>query len=113
MNLLRTIFPFTIATCLALSPVTASPADPPPNAAAGVKYIGSDQCISCHEDQHESFLRTLHSRAAQVTDISDEPKPDRFDHPPSGNVYEVSFIDGTMIHREVLRSESGEQLAVI
>ena len=86
--------------------------DPPLNAAAGVKYIGSDQCTGCHESQHSSFQQTLHSRAAQVTDVAVEPKPGRFDHQPSGHSYEVDIVNGKMVHREVLRDESGEQLAM-
>lgn len=84
----------------------------PRNAAEGVKYIGSERCAVCHEDQHESFLHTLHSKAAQVTNVDSEPEPNRFQHPASESVYEVDIVGDQMVHRELLRAADGEQLAV-
>jgi hypothetical protein len=76
----------------------------PKNAAKNVKYIGSERCDTCHKDQHASFLRTLHSKAAQLTDVTSEPMPNRFDHLPSGNTYEVAVVNDQLVHRELLRS---------
>ncbi|NND99124.1 MAG: hypothetical protein HKN47_17545 [Pirellulaceae bacterium] len=83
----------------------------PPNAADGVQYIGSDQCIDCHKDQHQSFLRTMHSKAAQVTDVASEPPPSTFLHQPSGHRYEVAVDDGKMFHREHLLDNNGDVAA--
>ncbi len=88
------------------------PTPAPRNAAPGVKYIGSQACASCHQGEHASFLNTSHSRAACMTEPLSEPEPARFEHPPTGNTYEVALVDGEMVHREVIRSETGEQLAL-
>ena len=99
--------------CLWIAPAESEDSiERPRNAAAGVKYIGADKCAECHQDQHESFLETLHSKAAQVTDIRDEPKPAQFSNQASGNLYQVDVVDGQMVHREKLRDPSGKQLAV-
>lgn len=110
---------WTLLTLVQLLPVPA--AEPkasnaagalPRNAAKGIKYIGSKQCAECHQDQHASFLQTLHSKAAEFTDPTGEPKPSRFDHQPSGNTYEVAVVDNQMVHRELLRDSDGKQLAI-
>lgn len=108
---MKTMRPLIYATLL-LSTVTRADDALPPNADPAVKYIGSERCAACHQTQHESFLLTAHSKAAQITDVADEPPPARFEHEPSGNVYEVKVVDGQMLHREFLRNDEGEQLAL-
>ncbi|GAA5506002.1 hypothetical protein [Novipirellula caenicola] len=75
-----------------------------------VKYIGSDQCISCHENQHASFLQTLHSKTARFTDVTLEPDAGEFKHQASGHRYRVEIADGQMFHSELRLSDQGEPL---
>ena len=82
-----------------------------PNANLSVKYVGTQKCVECHKDQHSSFLRTLHSKAAQVTDPTKEPKPGAFDHTLSGNRYEVKVIGDQMFHRELLKGSDDKTVA--
>ncbi len=93
------------------SPASAHAADLPPNAAEGVQYVGTETCAECHTDQHESFLDTLHSRAARPTDFRNEPQPIRFRHEASGHDYEVDVVAGKMVHREHINDPSGVPLA--
>ena len=84
----------------------------PRNASPGVKYVGSEKCIECHQEQHSSFLKTLHSKAARLTDPNIEPEAAKFRHQKSGNDYEIKISGDEMRHREVLRNFDGEELAV-
>ncbi|EMI18309.1 TPR repeat-containing protein, partial [Rhodopirellula maiorica SM1] len=89
---------------------TESRSKPPANSSASVGYIGSKQCASCHENQHDSFLQTLHSKAARFTDVTLEPAPGEFKHDASGHRYRVEVADGKMFHSELRLSEQGEPL---
>lgn len=82
------------------------------NTRSGVKYVGSEQCIECHRDQHESYLRTTHSIATTLTNLDLEADASEFVQDRTGIRYEVSHREGQLIHREVLRDVTGETLAV-
>lgn len=110
----RDSFLVMIAPCLLIvAPAAAQQATSDPrNTQSDVGYIGSESCIECHQDQHQSFLKTTHAVSAQVTDVSLEPEPGSYDHPLSGFRYEVEKRDGKLIHREIVRDADGNQLAV-
>lgn len=103
--------PIILAILIALAP-SVSAEELPRNAAAGVKYVGSEKCVECHKEQHASFLKTLHSKAARLTDPQIEPKPTKFHHTKSGNEYEIEIDGDQMKHREVLQNAHGEKLAI-
>jgi predicted CXXCH cytochrome family protein len=84
----------------------------PANADPSVKYVGTERCIECHKDQHESYLKTTHSRSAERVDPEREPQPGGFEHELSGHSYQVLHRDGKLIHQETLRGVDGEALAV-
>ena len=82
------------------------------NARPGVKYVGTQQCIDCHRDQHASYLQTTHSVATTKTDPASEPASEKFEHALSGHRYEVERKDGDVIHREILRDSAGKEISV-
>jgi hypothetical protein len=82
------------------------------NTQPDIKYIGSDQCVACHEDQHASYLKTTHSVSMAKADPANEPEPGVFEHPRSGFRYEIERKDGKFIHREMMRDVDGNELAM-
>ena len=82
------------------------------NARPGVKYIGTDQCASCHSEQHESYLKTTHSIATAKTDPRSEPGPTTYKHPVLGFLYEVQRKEGRLVHRETVNDTNGAAIAV-
>lgn len=82
------------------------------NAKPGVKYVGTAQCVDCHQDQHASYLKTTHSIATAKTDPLDEPEPESFEHALSGHRYEVERLGGQLVHRELVRDSEGKQISV-
>lgn len=87
------------------------PADPPLNAKPGVKYVGSEACVECHQDQHKTFLETAHSKSMERVDPDKEIGTAKFRHPLSMNDYEVETRDGRLFHREIQRGAGGEELS--
>ena len=81
------------------------------NAQPGVKYVGTQQCIDCHRDQHASYLNTTHSVATTKTDPDSEPASEEFEHALSGHRYEIERKDGDLIHREILRDADGKKIS--
>lgn len=81
----------------------------PANAQPDVKYIGSQACIECHQDQHESYLQTTHSVATEKTDGAKEPAATSFRHKHTGHLYEADHRDGDLLHREIMRDALGAE----
>ena len=85
-------------------------ASPPLNSDPSVKYIGSKACVSCHADQHKSYLVTSHSQSMERVDSGKEQTSGSFRHELSGNDYEVFQRDGQLFHRETIRGPNNEEL---
>jgi hypothetical protein len=81
------------------------------NAKQGVKYIGTQQCVSCHSEQHASYLETTHSVATAKTDSRNAPAPTMHKHPMLDVLYEVEQQDGRLVHRETVRDFNGAAIA--
>jgi len=77
------------------------------NTSLDVAYVGSDKCIACHADEHESYLRTAHSRALAEVDLASEPADAEFEHARSGRTYKVYRQDDQMRHRESIAGDDG------
>ena len=80
------------------------------NTRPGVKYVGMQACIACHEEEHASFMHTGMGRSMAEADLSREPPDATFDHPASGSRYEVRRKDGKMWHREFLLTGGTEEV---
>lgn len=83
----------------------------PKNATAGTKYIGTQQCIECHLEQHQSYLDTTHSRSMESVNVDNELTQASFRHDASSNRYEVFQRDNKLFHKEVTVGADGTDLA--
>ena len=81
------------------------------NTRAEARYVGSEQCQTCHEDAHDTYRETGMGRALDVLDPDNEPPDVVFDHPKSGRRYRVYRQDGQMRHQESLLSNPDVVLA--
>ncbi len=86
-------------------------AEDPLNADPDVQYIGSQACVQCHKDQHQSYLGTKHSKSMERVDPNNEVAAASFRHALSGNDYEVLRRGDELIHREVIRGVDDAELA--
>ncbi|MDG2220217.1 MAG: cytochrome c3 family protein [Rubripirellula sp.] len=83
----------------------------PANANLDVQYVGSQACIACHKNEHQSYLETKHSRSMERVDPNKELTSKSFTHQLTGNDYEVIRRGDQLIHREILRGTDGAELA--
>jgi hypothetical protein len=95
---------------LAVTPVSSSRFK---NTGAEASYVGSQACVECHPQEHESFRRTGMGRSMAEVDLSREPPDAAFDHPPSKRRYEVRRRDGQLWHRELAMTAAGESEIVL
>ncbi|MGH7127508.1 MAG: multiheme c-type cytochrome, partial [Planctomycetaceae bacterium] len=75
-----------------------------------IAYVGRRTCAECHPSQHETYLKTTHSRALDDVDPSAEPPDVEFVHEPSQRAYRVYRRDGELRHEERLAGDDGEGL---
>ena len=73
--------------------VTASKSSPAPDS---TEYVGSQRCVSCHQQRHESYLLSHHSRSLTRVDVTAEESGQTLDHPPSNRSYEIVRRDGKL-----------------
>jgi hypothetical protein len=85
-------------------------ASPYKNTASGVRYVGSQTCTSCHENEHKSYQHTGMAQSMATVDLTREPPDGAFDHAPSNSRYEVRRKDGQMWHRELLLTGGKEEV---
>jgi hypothetical protein len=81
------------------------------NTRAEARYVGSAACAGCHQRNHQSYMLTAHSRALSDIDPKAEPPDGSFHHTPSGRSYRVYRQDGQLRHEELLKDESGKEIA--
>lgn len=72
------------------------------NTSSKAGYVGSQACVECHDEEHQSFLRTAHSRALGAVNAAQEPPDVTFLHEKSGRTYQVYRKDGKLRHREFI-----------
>jgi predicted CXXCH cytochrome family protein len=92
-----------------LPPITPSPFL---NTKAGVAYVGTATCISCHKDEHASFCRTGMGSSMTEVDPASAPPDGGFDHPLSKRRYRAYRKDGEFWHRESLLSDGPEEVVL-
>jgi len=80
------------------------------NTQPGVKYVGSQACIACHEQEHATYQHTGMAQSMAAVDLNREPPDGAFDHRPSKSRYEVVRKDGQMWHRELLLTGGQEEV---
>ncbi|MFN0021674.1 MAG: CDC27 family protein [Pirellulaceae bacterium] len=80
------------------------------NTQPGVKYVGSQACIACHEQEHATFQHTGMAQSMATVDVTREPPDGVFEHRPSKARYEVVRKDSQMWHRELLLTSGQEEV---
>jgi hypothetical protein len=63
-------------------------------------YVGTAVCASCHTEQHESYLKTHHSRSIREVNLASEKVGETLHHPLSKRSYDILAKDGRLWHRE-------------
>ncbi|MEZ6061923.1 MAG: hypothetical protein R3C19_16380 [Planctomycetaceae bacterium] len=76
------------------------------NTKSGVRYIGSDACRECHEQQHASFLTTQHSQSL-ARDEGGSASGSHREPSLSRRSYRVEYDGDTMWHRESVLKADG------
>ena len=75
--------------------------------------VGMNACIECHQSQSRSYSATSHSRSLRRCDMgSMNERSVEFEHKRSRRSYEVQVAAGKMVHRELIRDQQGETIAV-
>ena len=83
------------------------------NASKAVAYVGNRQCQECHSDEHDSYLKTMHSRSLAEVDISREPPDGAFFHELSGRHYRV-YREGKQLRlREFIQDSEGQEVVLV
>lgn len=62
-------------------------------------YVGTAKCAACHQDRHQSYLLTHHSRSLREVE-TDQGAGKSFAHPPSRQVFDVVDQGGQTWHRQ-------------
>lgn len=74
-----------------------------------VKYVGSEVCADCHDDIHQHFLATHHSRSLSTIDPHGLTHDVEFDHPLSECNYRIESDDSQIRHVESLINKDGSR----
>ena len=72
-------------------------------------YVGSEQCVTCHKKQHQTWQVTAHARSMAPVQPDHEPDDGQFVHAPSGRHYAVNRVQDQLHHRESLVNEDGSR----
>ena len=77
-------------------------------ATAAVSWAGTETCLECHRDQHQSWLMTAHSRAMSPAMSGPEPADGDYQHAVSGRWYQSRQRDGVLWHSEAALTAAGQ-----
>jgi tetratricopeptide (TPR) repeat protein len=81
------------------------------NTGPNARYVGSSVCAECHQERHQSYSLTSHSRALSDLDPKAEPPDGEFFHKASGRSYRVYRQNGELHHEEAQRAPDGQEIA--
>ena len=93
-------------------PLPAIRQSPFTNTELAIGYVGSQACKSCHEDAHDSYLQTAHSKALMDLDPANEPPDGEFTDTVSKKTYRIQRRDGQMFHEESILAEDGSRMVL-
>ncbi len=82
------------------------------NTRAEARYVGTARCAECHPGEHDSYLRTPHSRALADIDLEHEAWDVEFQHPRSRRKYSVERKGDQIWHRETLLNDGGHDVVL-
>jgi len=75
---------------------------------SAVAWAGTESCLECHRDQHQSWLMTAHSRAMNPAMSGPEPADGDYLHAASGRWYQSRQRDGVLWHSEAALTGEGQ-----
>lgn len=82
------------------------------NASPEVAYVGSHACIECHRGEHETYLKTTHSRSLAEVNVSHEPANGEHFHEISGRHYRVNREGKALRLREFIEDSQGAEVVL-
>src|SRR5262249_6443120 len=82
------------------------------NASKTVGYVGTRECVGCHRDEHQSYLRTTHSRSLGEIDLAHEPPDAEYRHQLSGRSYRIYRDGATLRLREFIQDSDGREVVL-
>ena len=80
--------------------LTAPAASPFLNTRVQARYVGSQACRECHQDEADSFALSGMSRSMRTVNLDAEPPDTSIEHKPSERVLQSTRQDGRLLHRE-------------
>ncbi len=66
------------------------------------QWAGTESCLECHDNQHRSWLQSVHSRAMSAAMSGPEPADGDYLHVASGRRYQSRQKNGELWHAEAL-----------
>lgn len=69
---------------------------------AAPQWAGTESCLECHDNQHRSWLQSVHSKAMSVAMSGPEPADGDHLHAASGRRYQSRQKNGELWHSETL-----------
>lgn len=70
-------------------------------------WAGTEACLECHQEQHQSWLMSAHSRAMSAAMSGPEPADGLYLHAASGRQYQSKQRDGELWHTETAVDANG------
>lgn len=89
------------------------PRSPFLNTRDAARYVGSEQCRGCHQDEYDAYRLTGMGRSLDLVDPDKEPPDVVLDHVKSGRRYRVYRRDGQMWHQELRLTPPGEPAVIL
>ncbi len=86
--------------------LTAPAASPFLNTRVQARYVGSQACRECHQDEADSFALSGMSRSMRTVNLDAEPPDTSIKHKPSERVLQSTRQDGRLLHREEITGGS-------
>lgn len=75
-------------------------------------FTGNQACVTCHQEQSESYHQTGHSQALSKTRTADEPPDAEFYHVASGRWYKIYREGEQLHHREYIADDQDRELVL-
>jgi len=76
------------------------------NTGARARYLGSQACRECHQDETDSYALSGMSQSMRTVDLAVEPPDASVQHTPSNRGLRSSRQDGRLLHREEITGGS-------
>ncbi|QDT35418.1 hypothetical protein Mal48_46950 [Thalassoglobus polymorphus] len=74
------------------------------------KFVGSQVCATCHQEQFDTYSLSAHSQSLSIVDPDAEPADGEFIHDKSQHTFSIFRKDGELYHRDELTAD-GEVIA--